>query len=212
MATLDQLYTRIILDLDRDDMDAGEALVQAKVDAVADAIAQYKMEAFWFNRASGSGNTTADVATITIPSGVYVPNVVSYDGEALVRVPLHEIQHRTETGVPSYWAENEESIQLWPIPDGVYSISVYGLADIDAPASGGSSNIWTTEAYNLILNAAKRILCEGALQWPEKVASALAAEDRALMALRRESRRRDRSPLKTDLPLSRDAFNINRGW
>lgn len=212
MATLTQLYTRIILDIDRDDMGTSQALDQAKIDAVADAIAQYKMEAFWFNRASGSGNTSADDATLAMPSGVFVPNVVAYDGEALVRVPLHEIEHRTETGVPSHWAENEETIQLWPIPDGTYAISVYGLADIDAPAAGGDSNIWTTEAYNLILNAAKRILAEGPLQWPERVGSFLAAEDRALKALRRESRKRDRSPLRTDLPLSRGAFNINRGY
>ena len=96
MATLKQLYTRIILDIDRDDMGTGQALDQAKIDAVADAIAQYKMEAFWFNRASGSGNTSADDATLAMPSGVFVPNVVAYDGEALVRVPLHEIEHRTD--------------------------------------------------------------------------------------------------------------------
>lgn len=212
MATLTALYTRIILDIDRDDMGSGGSLEQAKIDAVADAIAQYKMEQFWFNRASGSGNTSADDATLAMPSGVFYPNVVSYDGEALVRVPLHEIEHRTETGIPEYWAENEDTIQLWPIPDGVYAITVNGLADIDAPASGGDSNIWTTEAYNLILNAAKRILAEGPLHWPERVGSFLAAEERALKALRRESMHRRAAKLRSDLPPGRMIFDINRGW
>lgn len=211
MATLTQLYTRIILDLDRADMGSGGDLEQAKIDAVADAIAQYKLERLWFNRANGSGNTVADTATIAMPSGVYIPEVVSYDGEALVRVPLHEIQHRTETGVPSHWAENEETIQLWPIPDAVYAIKVYGSADIDAPAAGGDSNIWTVEGYSLILNAAKRILF-GVLRDPEGAAMAANAEDRALTILRRESARRWQSPRRSDVPQTRTTFNINRGY
>lgn len=212
MATLTQLYTRIILDLDRDDMGSGGALEQAKIDAVADAISQYKMEQFWFNRANGTSNTVASTATITMPTGVFVPNVVAYSGEELMRVPLHEIQYRTETGVPQYWAENEEAIQLWPIPDAVYAISVYGSADIDAPAAGGDSNIWTTEAYNLILNASKRILLEGSLKDPEGATIAAGAEGRALDALRRETMRRVKAPLKTDIPQRLQTFNINRGY
>lgn len=210
MATLTALYTRIILDTNRDDMGSGGELEQAKIDAVADAIQHFKAEQFWFNRASGSGNTTADDATLAVPTGVHVPNVVSYNGGALVRVPLADIECRTETGVPSKWAENEEQIQLWPIPDAAYAISVYGTADIDAPATGNDSNIWTTEAYDLILAEAKVILCRGPLRDPEGLGLAKDARAEALSALRRESRRRSASPLQTDL-LVGEPFDIING-
>lgn len=199
MATLAQMYTRLILDLNRDDMGSGGELEQAKIDAVVDAINHYKAEQFWFNRASGSGNTTATDATLTMPTGVYVPKVVSYLGVELTRVPLDKIEHRTETGSPRQWAENEETAQLWPIPDGTYAIFVFGTADIDAPASG-SSNIWTVEAFDLILSEAKVILCRGPLRDIEGLALAKDARQDALDALLRESRRRSRAPLRSDIP------------
>ena len=209
MATLAELYTRLILDLNRDDLGAGGELEQAKIDAVTAAVDKYKADPFWFNRGSGTVVTTAAVATIALPAGVHVPSAVSYDGQALLRVPLGDIEHRTETGLPSKWAEDEGLIHLWPIPDGAYMVSVYGTADIDAPASD-ASNIWTAEAYELVLAEAKVILCRGPLRDTEGMILAKDAREEALSSLRRESRRRSVSRLRTDLPLT-ESFNINRG-
>lgn len=209
MATIDQLYTRIILDTNRDDMSSGGELEQAKIDAVTAAIDKHKAEPLWFNRASGSGVTSPANAALPIPSGVFVPAIVAYRGEALARVPLGDIEHRAETGLPTHWAANEETIQLWPIPDAAYTLFVYGTADIDAPAAG-EANIWTTQAYDLILAEAKAILCRGPLRDPEGLILAKDAREEALAALRRQSRTRSVSPLKTQLSIS-DHFNINRG-
>jgi hypothetical protein len=210
MATKDQLYTRIILDTDRDDMGSSGALEQAKIDAVADAIEFHSDEQFWFNRASGSGNTTADVATIALPSGVRVPGVVAYNGAALERVPLASIEHLTTTGIPAKWAENEDAIQLYPIPDGVYAISVYGLADVGVPAAGGDSNIWTTDAVRLIHATALKILYQGPLRDLEWGALWAGNEIRELARLRRETRRRGSSPLTADMPVP-TGFDIVTG-
>lgn len=210
MATLTALYTRLILDLNRDDMGSGGELEQAKIDAVADAVEFHSDEQFWFNRASGTGNTTASDATLTMPSGIRVASVVAYNGAELQKVALETIEHKTETGLPTHWAENEGAIQLWPIPDATYSLSVFGLASTGVPASGGDSNIWTTEAYNLILSAAKKILCRGPLRDPEGYALAIEAEQEALGRLRRESRRRNRQGLTTDIAIPTQ-FNIVTG-
>lgn len=209
MATLAQLYTRIILDTNRDDMASGGELEQAKIDAVADAIEFHADEQFWFNRASGTGNTTAADATLAMPTGIRVANVVSYLGNELTPVPLDTIEHRTETGIPTKWAENEGTIQLWPIPDGTYALYVYGLATAEAPASA-SSNIWTTEAYRLILATAKKFLCRGPLRDPEGAGLATIDEEEALTKLRRETRRRGRANLVTDIPIP-TGFNIVTG-
>ena len=210
MATLTQLYTRIILDLNRDDMGTSGELEQAKIDAVVAAINRHKAEQFWFNRASGTGNTTSTDATLTIPTGVYVPKMVTYLGRDLTRVGLDTIEARTETGRPTHWAEDEETIHLWPIPDATYALYVYGTADIDAP-SAAAENIWTTEAYELILAEAKVILCRGPLRDPEGMQLAKDAREEALSFLRRESRSRDKAPLVTDIPPTREVYNINLG-
>ena len=150
----------------------------------------------------------------------FIPSIVVRDsdvlvnrdkdrGEALARVSLGDIEHRAETGVPTHWAANEETIQLWPIPDAAYTLFVYGTADIDAPAAG-EANIWTTQAYDLILAEAKAILCGGPLRDPEGLLLAKDAREEALAALRRQSRTRSVSPLKTQLSMS-EHFNINRG-
>lgn len=207
MATIAQLYTRIALDVERDDMSSGGALEQAKIDAVADAIETYADDLFWFNRKSGTTSTVANTETAALPSGMRIPHIVAYLGENLQKVPIDQIEHRTETGIPSKWAENEGAIQLWPVPDAVYTLSVSGVAELGVPAS---SNEWTTEAYKLILNEAKLTLCAGPLRDPEGASLARAMRDEALARLRRETRRRAMTNLTTDLA-SGAAFNINTG-
>src|SRR4051812_45852643 len=80
MATLTQLYARIILDTNRDDMGSGGELEQAKIDAVADAIARHASEFFWFNRASGTVTTVAGTATAALPAGMRIAQIVSRQG------------------------------------------------------------------------------------------------------------------------------------
>jgi hypothetical protein len=195
-------------------MGSSGELEQAKINAVTGAINKYKTEQFWFNRASGSGTTTAADATLAIPSGVYVPKLVSYgsayNGMALTRVGLDTIENRLETSLPRYWAEDEETIHLWPIPDATYTIYVYGTADIDAP-SAAAANIWTTECFDLMRAEAKITLCRGSLRDPEGMQLAMSERDDALAALRRESRNRDKAPLITDIPPTRRVFNYITG-
>jgi len=210
MATLDQIKTRIILEIDRDDLGSGGEAEQALVDAISDAIDHYSSEEFWFNRASGSGTSVAGVAVMAIPAGVRFPTQLARGGEALRKVPLSDIQHRTETGVPAHWAENAGFIQLWPIADGAYGITAYGLAATAGPATGGDTNIWTNEAARLIVARCKVTLLRMFKEY-DAMQAAQAEEADALARLRGETRRRSASPLCTDVPTSRQMFDIARG-
>lgn len=210
MATLTELKARIAAEMDRGDIGSGGESEDRLDEALASAIESHSDEQFWFNRANGSGNTTASTATISLPSDVRVPSVVAYSGQALQQVPLSSIEHLTDTGIPSKWAENEDAIQLWPIPDGVYSISVYGLADTGVPDEGSSSNIWTTEAADLIVATTKKRLWRSVYRDVEGALLAQGEEEEALTRLRRESRRRGRANLTTDLPVP-STFNIVTG-
>lgn len=214
MATLAELKTRIRLETNKDDIAASGEAETALTTALTQAVEYYSSEQFWFNRASGSGNTSASTATIALPSGIRYPHAVSYLGETLRKVDLHEIEHRTETGLPTRWAENEGAIQLWPIPDATYSLSVFGLASTTLPADG-ASNIWTTEALDLICARAKFLLYRDIWRDVEAVKLAAQAEGEALSRLRQETRRRGMSPLRStgDEPwTARTPFNINRGY
>src|SRR4051794_32616497 len=111
MSTLTQLYTRIILDLARDDMDPGDELEQAKIDAVADAIELHADESFWFNRASGTVSTVAGTATVALPAGMRIAQLVTRLGAPLRKVPLAAIEGVVNAaapaaGPPARWAED----------------------------------------------------------------------------------------------------------
>src|SRR4051812_34446445 len=133
MATLAELYTRIILDTNRDDMGSGGELEQAKIDAVADAIEYYADEQFWFNRAAGTVSTSANVATGALPAGMRIASVATYLGNEVEKVPLVAIEALVNasspvTGPPAKWAEDAGAIRLYPTPDAAYALAVYGVA------------------------------------------------------------------------------------
>lgn len=212
MATLTQLYARIILDTNRDDMGSGGELEQAKIDAVAHAIETHAGEQFWFNRASGTAATAAGIATASLPAGMRIASIVTWRGKPLRKVPLDKIQKAENSaapvsGPPCLWAEDGAAIHLWPMPDAIYALAVSGIADLGVPAG---SNAWTVEGYRLILAEAKKILCRGPLRDPEGMALAADAAREALTALRRETGRRGGASPATDLP-SRPAFDIWAG-
>jgi hypothetical protein len=212
MATLTQLYTRLILDLNRDDMGSGGELEQAKIDAVAAAIDKNAAELFWFNRYSGTLTTVANTATVAFPAGLRDPKVVSYLAAPLRKVALEDIQavYNATTplvGIPSSWAEDEGNVRFFPTPNAVYALPVYGTADLGVP---GSTNEWTTEAYELILAEAKVTLCRGPLRDVDGLALAKDGRKEALAELRRETRSRAAVAATTDLPVPQ-RYNINSG-
>lgn len=209
MATLAQLKTRIILICNRDDMGSGGTLEQELTDAISDTIEEHADEQFWFNRISGAKNTVAATATVAVPSGMRLASDVAYLGRELKKVNLEEIQYRTETGLPSHWAENEGSIQLWPIPDAVYALTVYGVEDLGVPSTN-ASNAWTTTAVELTIAGVIRRLSLS-FRDPELAAWANINEEKALTKLRRETRKRNQQALMTDIPPTRPSFNINAG-
>lgn len=196
MATLDDLKTRIIDETNRDDMGAGGQLEAALTRCITQAIEFYADEQFWFNRASGTVTTDAGDATADLPTGVRSARAVAYNGCDLVRVPLGSIVQRIETGLPDQWAENNGALQLWPIPSGSYDLMVVGVAELGVPTT---SNAWTVEGYDLIAARTRYLLYRDYLKDTEAATLAGLAEDEALTRLRRETRRRGSSPLKTEL-------------
>jgi hypothetical protein len=212
MATLAELKTRIILAMNRDDLGTGGEAHQALIDAYTRAIEFYADELFWFNRLSTTVNTVAQTPTVTLPTGLRYGAVISYQGIPLQKVPLEDIQEYYNAqnlvySLPVWWADDGNTVRLWPTPDAVYSLSIYGLADLGVPAS---SNAWTNEAYDLIEARSRMILYRDYFRDPEGAALAASAETEALGKLMRETRKRGVSPLRTDMQV-RPRYNIYTG-
>jgi len=218
MATLDELKARIRLETNRDDIAASGEAEGALTTAIVQAIEYYSDEPFWFNHygatITAAANTTGGVDYVAIPATIRVPQKVSFDGEDLQRVDLAAIEARTDAGRPTRWAASGDTIALWPVPDAAYALAVFGIAKVAIPGSGGASNIWTTEANDLVTARAKFLLYRDVWRDNDGVQFAAQAEGEALSRLRKETRRRTMVPLRStgDEPWSAPSqFNINRG-
>lgn len=213
MATLLEMKTRIRLETNKDDIASGGESEAALTTAITQAIDHYANELFWFNRASGSVNTSASTATVALPSGMRLPLRVSYSQTLLRKVDLDLIEHLTDTGTPSYWAEDEGAIHLCPVPSGILALSVFGVAEIGVPGADGSSNVWTTHGYDLITARAEFLLWRDLWRNLDGVKLAAQAEGEALDRLRTETRRRTRTNLRhsSDAPWRTNYTDINLG-
>lgn len=212
MATLAQLKTRIRLETNKNDIVPGGEAEQALTDAITSAIGYYSQERFWFNRASGTATATPSDGELSLPNGMLIAQQVARNGCNLQKVPLEEIESRTDIGIPKYWAENEGAIRLHSIPDAAYVFDVYGIADLGVPAED-ASNAWTTTAVDLIDARSRLYLYRDYWRDPEGAQIAAIAEIDALSVLRRHTRARDRTPLRNpgDMPYLRRTFDITSG-
>lgn len=212
MATLGELKTRISVEMDRDDL--LDEFVQQLEDHIADAIEFFSDERFWFNAIVTTGTATASQIGMDVPSGirridkVTIPNVYVQVRE--LTLPELEALQDGVTAQPRYYAYYNDQIRFWPVPDQNYTIEFTGLAQIDAPAADGDSNVWTTTAAALIVNRAKMTLARDIYRDPEGVQLYGSATSEALQRLKRETARRLVTPrrMQDDGGLAGGRFNI----
>jgi len=192
MATLGEIKTRIITETSRDDL--SDDLATQLATHINRAIEYYSDTRFWFNAYAVNANTEADVATVTIPATIRRIDRVTmpaFNAELVESTfPLIDDVRSTTAGQPLRYAYYNDSIWLYPVPDAVYTLRIYGLAQIDPPSADGNENVWTDEAQDLIVNHAKMTLFRDQFRDPEGVQLALGATQDAYKRLRRETARR----------------------
>lgn len=215
MANLGDLKTRIRLETNKDDIAPGAESEAALDRAISGAIEYYQDEPFWFNTGSASATTSAGSATVARPAGMRVADhvLVACNGVAtpLAKRSLGELVRSGDSrGVPSLYAEYGDSLLLSPVPDGAYALTFYGVRQMAAPASDGEENVWTNQGYDLIAAHARFILYRDIWRDQEGALLAKGAIDEALGKLKRETRRRNVTQRRSDLPLA-GGFDIVRG-
>lgn len=218
MATLGELKAQIRRETNRDDIADGGESESALDQAIADAIEFWSDEPFWFNQAGAVVpalvSTVAGVGFVATPAAIRVAEKVVLVGGELRNRALDEIEGATETGAPAAWAANGDNLQLWPIPDAAYALTVFGTAQVDAPTLDAQETVWTNEARSLIAARVRFLLYRDIWRDVEATQLAAQAEGEALTRLRRETRRRTITPLRStgDEPWSAPSiFNISQG-
>lgn len=185
--------------------------------AIQSAIAKWEREPFYFNEvfAQNLFNTvigqelytsTANAIVATSPDIMRLHILISgnrYPLELRTWGYMENISMNPSTrGQPIDYAYLAETIRLYPIPDGVYPITLSALQRVAALSTDADANVWTQDAYDLIRSEAKLILARETLSDDDMAARMERAiygnpanprERGYLYALKAETTRRARS-------------------
>lgn len=192
--------------------------------AIQDAIKLYERREWWFNTATGSFTTVAnqeyytstdwsvldtqiqiDAMTITY-SGVISPM------KGLDYVEIDDAQNGYIIAVPRNFAYYKQSLRLYPIPNGAYPITVSYSKRLSTISADADTNAWTTEAEELIRQAAKRRIALNYLESEEVAARFAVLEQEAYSELLAENRRRmPNTVLRSPAMLGTKRFNYITG-
>lgn len=191
MADLATLKSRIASEIHRSDLTSAIAY------AIGDAVKQYQSRRFAFNQTRGTFSTVVgtefydsltDIASIDTVTMTVNGRKVVLDEWAYGY--MERVNTTTNTNnQPWAWSWYDEKIRLYPIPDAVYPITVSYVQKVDVPSTDGASNIWTTEAEELIRHAAKKRIYRDVTMDDSGAMKAEMAEAEQLARLTKDSNR-----------------------
>lgn len=210
MATYGDLKDRIRQETVRDDIASGGENESALTRAITQAIEFYQSQRFWFKYGLATADTTAGTPILALPATIRIADEIKNpSGCLLIKVPLRDILTGTETGEPTRYAEYGSSVYLWPTPEAAYTLTFLGVTSVAIPATDNDSNIWTTEAYDLISAHAKFRLYDALWYDRERAAMAQAEAGEAFARLMDETTQRNDTPLRlpTDFPVGGLTFS-----
>jgi len=189
--------------------------------AIQSAIAKHERESFYFNELNDVNlfntvigqelYTTADSALIATMSDLLAVHIlIGGNRYILDRQPWQYIEtvsvNPSVTGQPTDYAYLAESMRLYPIPNGVYPVTLTGTQRFAALVNDADSNAWTTDGYDLIRSEAKLLLARDVLHDPQIMAECKLAiygdpsqpkDDGFLGALKGETARRGKGRIRS---------------
>lgn len=222
MATYAETRARIADEMAND----GDITTSQINNAILSTIADYSGEPFWFNQKSATFNTVASQENYTSTDLADIPNIIkllsmrvynsgSYTSyiNGLDNDAIEDIQDGTMRGAPQFYARFENKIRMYPIPDAVYPIRIAYITTLATLSADSDTNAWLSDGEEVIRQGAKKRLAADILGADDLANRFARMEQEAYDGLRSENRaRRSQQFLRTDLPMSPRAFNINTGW
>lgn len=134
--------------------------------AIKTAIANWENTRFAFNENDWTRNTVASTEAYGFPSDLAIIDdiVITVSGTRYRLKPVHHTWLNSvslttsATGQPGYYAKHNRQFRLYPIPDAVYALKLYGVERFDALVDADDTNAWMTEGEELIRQRAKAIV------------------------------------------------------
>jgi hypothetical protein len=200
MATFGDLKSQIANDLRRSNLTSEIAT------AVLDAIRDHDTERFWFNEHEIYLLNTVDgtdeytlAAQAPIQEFIMIDKVRVQVGNTWYTLKestwddMEEAFSSPTSGQPFDWAfAGNDQFRLFPTPNGVYPLKIFGHYRIIPLSADSDSNDWTNAAKNLIRYTALKRLFAYPIRDLQQQQAADAAGMRELEYLRRETERRQR--------------------
>lgn len=193
--------------------------------AINDAIKHYERSPWWWNQKTATFSTVdaqeyySSSNLSDIPDIVQIVSAVVTHGGVKSKLPawsyesIDDMQDGTVEGVPCAFAVFKENIRLYPIPDGVYTVTLSYIYRLTALSEDSDSNAWTTDAEDLIRQSAKRRIAINYLNADDLAARFAAMEREAFDQLLAENRRRrPNTVLRVPNMLNSGSFDINTGY
>lgn len=166
MTTFANMKTRIADDLNRSDL---TTQIGREINR---AIKHYESEPFWFKQTSSTCATVANQQTLStsdvspLPSTIkeidYVEITSGSNVYKLDRKSIQEILDltfsSTDKGEPTSYSLYQNKFYFHPIPDAIYTITIYFTKSYTALSADSDENDWTTEAEDLIEARAEKVI------------------------------------------------------
>lgn len=195
MTTFALLKSAVADDLERSDLTSQIGT------EINNAIKEYARRRFWFNQsrtltfstvASQEFYGTSD--NTSIPYLTVIDLVVLTDGSnkyPLFRTDNDDMEMMltptTANNRPTNFARVVNEIRLYPVPDAAYSIRINGLVRPADLSADGDTNIFVTEAFDVIRHSARRRVMSNTLKDYDGAGVAAEAERSAYESLLSES-------------------------
>lgn len=149
--------------------------------AIRRAIRYFERRRFYFNERTFNFNTAVGRETYTLADAADIAALLEIQSSYLVkdgiRCPIHvadyaaidAMQTGTKSGTPRQWAYFAKQVLLFPIPAGVWPVTISAHVRLAELAGDDDSNAWTDDAYDLIIESAERLLAINVTQDPAAV-------------------------------------------
>lgn len=188
MSTLADVKARIADELNRDDLSDQIA------DRITRAIYYYGAKRFWFNEQRIAGVTITGNQYVATPDGTRVLDGVwitvggySYELDPRPMTLIEEYQALATTmSQPTDYAYFNSQIRLYATPNDAYPLNFIGIFDLPALTDDSGSNVWTTEAEDLIVARVTGVIQRDIIRDDTCYARCVLAEKEAMAALKYE--------------------------
>lgn len=191
MATYLETQTRIANELSRSDLTAEIKL------AILSSIEYYKRRRFWWNEATTTDVTVASTAYVALPTDLVEldmlqitigSNITELDKRSYDEIVTWKAN--SSAGQPTDFALYQNRVELYRIPDDVYTLTFHYVKQLTALSADGDTNTWLTEGEELIRLHAKKILYIHNLRNTAAGQDMQAMEDQVLLRLESQNQRR----------------------